>query len=403
LKISGPPGFWEILTRQSVVEVSLVQLISTNEGLIIDKAFYNRHSLSFVKTNITTLESPVSLLFKNFKKIERGSFIVSNTVISYNSLDKIPKLGNTIKYSFKYLIGFFNGFLNKTYGVFGKRVKHWTLFIGEGNFMDIDLTKLTPVKVPNDEFWADPFLFKHKDEYYVFFENYSYKTNKGKISCGRVKNGQLINIVDVLALDYHLSYPFVFEEDGEIFMMPEACQNKRLEIYKCNKFPDKWEIFTTAFEGETVFDAFFYNDHLKNKWLFINKQISSNTDIQSELYIYKVGSLKLNALKSHKQNPVIIDSRVARNGGAFFEYKNKIYRPSQSNTDGVYGKALNINQVKKLTIDVYEEEIERKVKPNFKKGLISIHHLHQIKGLFVFDGAIRTKLNMNESTDFKKN
>ncbi len=258
--------------------------------------------------------------------------------------------------------------------------------------MESDLSKLKPVELPKNEFWADPFLIKYKDDHYVFFESYSYIIKKGKICCGRVKNGQLVDVVDVLDLDYHLSYPFIFKEDGNIFMIPETGENKRLEIYKCINFPDQWELYATAFDGEHVQDSTLYIDKQKQKWLFLNKVLSPNMDRTSELYIYKVDSLKLNRIEPHKQNPVIIDSRVARNGGAIFEYKNNIYRPSQSNTDGVYGKALNINQILKLTIEEYQEELIKKVEPDFQKGLVSIHHLHQIDGMFVFDAAFKEKI-----------
>lgn len=390
-KISGPSGFWEILTKQSVVEVTLVQLTKKQDkGLIIDKAYFNRHNFSFVETNTKVLGSSVSLLFKNIKKLELEEYSVSSSIFNYNTLESLPKLGNTIKYSFNYFNNLFNGLLNEGFTLLGKkRTKRWTLFIGNGNFMDSDLSILKPIKLPKDEFWADPFLFKYQEQYYVFFENYSYKTKKGKISCGRVKNNELIDIVDVLDLDYHLSYPFIFEEEGYIYMMPETSQNKRLEIYKCINFPDQWEIYTTAFEGEGLVDAFFFNDHHKQKWLFLNKKSAPNTTFNNELFIYKVDSIKLNNLIPHKQNPVIIDARVARNGGAIFNYHNKIYRPSQSNTDGVYGKALNINQILKLTIDEYKEEIEKEAEPNFQKGLVSMHHLHQIEGMFVLDVAYK--------------
>jgi len=389
-KIAGPSGFWEIMTKQPTVEVLLVQLLNkTNEGLIVDIAYFNRHIFSFVETNTKVLESSVSLLFKNLKNIESGKLLVSNFAFNNYSFDNVPSFKNTLRYSFNYFKGFFNGFLQKIYGRFGKRSNHWTLFIGKGNFMEADLSKLRSVKVPNDEFWADPFLFKYKDEYYVFFENYSYKTGLGKISCGKVENNKLMNVKDVLDLDYHLSYPFIFKEDGEIYMMPETGQNRRLEIYKCINFPDKWELYTTAFEGENVADAFFYNDKLNQKWLFLNKTVAPNVDATSELYIYKIDSIKLNVIEPHKQNPIIIDSRVARNGGAIFEYENKFYRPSQSNTDGVYGKALNINQIKKLTIDKYNEKTIKKVEPNFQEDMVMIHHLHQVDGLFVFDAAFK--------------
>ena len=76
---------------------------------------------------------------------------------------------------------------------------------------------LEPVKLPKGEFWADPFLFNYQEQYYVFFENYSYKTKKGKISCGRVEGNKIIDVVDVMDFDYHLSYPFIFEGGGRNF------------------------------------------------------------------------------------------------------------------------------------------------------------------------------------------
>jgi len=164
-----------------------------------------------------------------------------------------------------------------------------------------------------------------------------------------------------------------------------------LEIYKCIEFPNKWELYSTAFDGEKVIDAFFYNDECKQKWLFVNKKENTQCPSDSELYIYKVDSLKLNKIESHKQNPVIINSMVARNGGAIFEYENEYYRPSQANINGIYGASLNINKIKKFSIEEYIEEIIVTAEPNFYKGLISMHHLHQTKNLFVIDAAFKRK------------
>ena len=165
--------------------------------------------------------------------------------------------------------------------------------------------------------------------------------------------------------------------------------NNRLEIYKCTHFPTKWELYSTAFEGELVADASFYDDPEGKKWLFINKKAIRNVPLNSELFIYQVDSAKLNTLIPHAQNPVIIDSRTGRNGGAIFSYNNEIYRPSQRNEGRVYGRALNINKIKELTIQSYKEENTRIVEPDFQVGLISIHHLHQIKDQFVFDAAFK--------------
>lgn len=387
----GPSCFWEIALKQPVVGVTLQQLTpELDGGLVIDKAYYSKH-WAYAKTNIMISENSVNLLLKNLKRLKQGQYNPSKSLVYYNKLYVAPDFWTTIKYLAHFYKNFFGRIRDRVLMVFGRRSYCWTLFIGKGNFMNKTLFRIKPAELPKDEFWADPFLLKHEDETYVFFENYSYKTKLGKISCGRLEGTKIIDVVEILNTGYHLSFPYVFKNNGNIYMMPETRANKRLEIYKCVEFPHKWELDKTAFEGESIVDSFFYKDESNQHWLFLNKQDNINTLADCELYIYKVDSPHLNTIEPHRQNPVIIDARIARNGGCMFRYEGKTYRPSQNNTDGIYGRALNINLVEKLTIDEYIESKVITVEPNFKKGLERMHHLHQIDDLFVFDAAYKKK------------
>jgi len=115
-------------------------------------------------------------------------------------------------------------------------------------------------------------------------------------------------VEDILNLDYHLSYPFIFTEDNEIYMIPETSGNKRVEIYRCVGFPKKWEIYSTGFNGELIADTTYYKDDSGQRWLFLNRIINN---FSSNLFIYKIDSLKLKSIQSHSRNPVIVDSRIA--------------------------------------------------------------------------------------------
>ena len=388
----GPPGFWEIVFNQSSVGVTLQKLTpELDGGLVIDKAFYNPH-WSVIKTSQDIYEGSVSLLFKNIRKLRYDKFNPKSSELYFNPLYKVPKLGFVLKYLFNFYFKITHKILQIiNYRIFGTRYNCWTLFIGKGSFLDSTLYRLKPVKMPRNEFWADPFIFKHKDKNYIFFENYDYKTKKGKISCGRIKNSQLVDVDDVIEKEYHMSYPFIFKENEDVFLIPETSENNRLEIYKCVDFPFNWELHSTVFEGEKIIDASVYICKNKNKWLFLNKSAGINAPDNSDLYIYKVNSPDFKELEPHKNNPVIINSKVARNGGGIFEYKNETYRPSQANIDGIYGRGLNINKIKKLTINEYVEETIITTQPNFDKGLISMHHLHQSNDIFVIDADYRKK------------
>ena len=67
-------------------------------------------------------------------------------------------------------------------------------------------------------------------------------------------------------------------------------------------------------------------DDKNQKWLFVNKMDNKSCPNFIELYIYKFDSLKLENLQPHLQNPVIINSKTARNGGGIFKYKNVVVK-----------------------------------------------------------------------------
>jgi len=327
---------------------------------------------------------------KNINRLLDGNLKLKKSEVYYNRIFKVPNMF----FLTKYLINFYSNLISKLYylliyKLFSIRSNCWSLFIGEGIFMKSNLFRLNEVLLPKNKFWADPFLFKKDNKTYVFFENYDYKQKKGKISCGVLINKNIHNVIDVLDFTYHLSYPSIFENDNKIFMIPETFENNRLEIYICDQFPKKWNLYSTAFDGIKVSDVTFYCDKLNQKWLFLTKHDKNGVPKNAELYIYKIDSLKLNDIKPHKNNPVLIDSRYARCAGPIFEKDGEIYRPSQGNVDGIYGKYLNINKIKKLTLDDYIEENIKVIKPNFKDGLTSTHHLHQIDDMFIIDAAYK--------------
>lgn len=388
----GSIGFWEVLNKHEGIGFSLAQLTSNDtKKQIIDTAFFNR-GWSLTETRNIVHEGAVSVFSKAVRNLVNGrmDFTESDTIT-------IPKyLSVTLSQVLRYCFGFNLVALQKIGEklgnvLFSLRPERWSLFLGTGPFMNAVLSSSEPLEIPSNEFWADPFLFTSKGETYVFFENYSYRTKRGKISCRKIKGTKLLDIVDVLDLEYHLSFPYIFEENGEIFLMPETSENERLELYRGVSFPVKWELYATAFEGETVADAFFYTDEDHEKWLFLNKQVMETAPMNSELYIYNVDSLKFENLQPHSQNPVIIDARVARIGGAVFKHAGERYRPSQRNVDAIYGRALNINKIEKLSIQEYSERTERVVRPSFDKNLMTMHHLHQLDGLFIFDAAYKIK------------
>ena len=380
-------GFWNIVNKTATVKVKLLR--HSKEKLeLVDCANFNT-SWIFTKLRVEIQEGVVPLFIKNIE-------LLNQNIISYKDFNKqhisykAPSTVDTLKYLFMFYFNLFKRLYKRVDStISGSRFDCWRLFLGKDNFFEQDFKNIKPLELPKNEFWADPFVCEYKNENYIFFENYNYTTKLGKISCGKIADEKIVNVTDVLVKDYHLSYPFIFKENSEIFMIPETSENRRLEIYKCVEFPNSWELYSTAFEGEILFDTTLYKDNDNQLWLFTNKQSHPDAPVDSELYIYKIDSLKLNKIESHKLNPVMINAEVARGGGSIFRKNDKLYRPSQCNIDGIYGKYLNINEIIELNLNEYKEKRIKTIKPDFQPNLISIHHLDQKSGIFVIDAAYR--------------
>src|SRR5690606_37197134 len=191
----------------------------------------------------------------NLNKLKNEEITYRNSLVYYNPLYKKPNL----KYVFIYIFKFYKVILDKIFYralsfLSNKRKFCWSLYFSKGIFLEATLFNKKEIPLPKNEFWADPFLIQHGTELYAFFENYEYALSKGKISCARIVDNNFVEVVDVLNLPYHLSYPYIINQDDGMYMIPETLDNKRVEVYKCLEFPTKWELYSTAFENEEVVD-----------------------------------------------------------------------------------------------------------------------------------------------------
>lgn len=89
--------------------------------------------------------------------------------------------------------------------------------------------------------YADPFLFCFNGQDYLFVEMFDRWKKKGVIGVCKVSNGKCGRFRLCLELPWHLSYPCVFEDEVGIHMIPECYQSGEVWMYRCVKFPYRWE------------------------------------------------------------------------------------------------------------------------------------------------------------------
>jgi len=266
----------------------------------------------------------------------------------------------------------------------GGTPKPFGLSIAQGTPLSFDPAKATEIANPKGHYLADPFFAQRDNETYLFFEDYDYATDLGKLSVGRLDNGDLTIIGDTHAAPPHHSYPFVFNHDGHTYMVPETASKSALEVWRSTNWPLGWERVGIQLEGISCADTSLVKRD-ETWWLFTNICRDSFGDFCSELHVFQVSGPDLKTMVPHAMNPIVLGSDVARNAGRFFDINGDLYRPSQDNTHGTYGYGLNLMKVEDLTLTSYKETRVRHIKGPDIPGAIGCHHIDWLDDNVIFD------------------
>jgi len=246
---------------------------------------------------------------------------------------------------------------------------------------------------PGDHFYADPFPFQSRGQSFLFVEDYPHATGKAVISVVPFDaSGVPEKPRVVLEEPHHLSYPQVFERDGAIWMLPEASAGGRLTLYRGSSFPDRWIAETVLVEGE-ISDATLL-EHGGLLWLFATDR-DGHGSTSDTLVVFSAPALS-GPWKPHPMNPVLIDLRMARPGGAFVRNREgRVLLPVQDGTLG-YGGGLGLSELLELDQRTVRLSQPRPIDPEGDWPYPKIHTLNRAGRLEVIDGIAAVRKRSGE-------
>ncbi|HEX5801629.1 MAG TPA: hypothetical protein VFY24_01285 [Azospira sp.] len=253
---------------------------------------------------------------------------------------------------------------------------------------DGNLDRYTQLRPAKDRLWADPFPLERDGRHFIFFEEVLFASGKGHIAVIEVRrDGSHGDPVTVLERDYHLSYPFLIEDDGELYMVPESGQNRSVELYRCLRFPDRWQLEKVLLADVACADATFHHDG-ERWWMFVNIG-ADGSELYDELHLYHADRL-LGDWQAHPCNPVKSDVCGARPAGRLFFRDGALHRPAQICAP-LYGSGMVIAEVLELTPRAYREREVAHLFPVAGSGILGIHTLNRSGDLTVVDGFARRR------------
>jgi hypothetical protein len=213
-----------------------------------------------------------------------------------------------------------------------------------------DLGGFRWIEPPPGHYWADPFLMERGGSSFLFFEDFDHEKDYGAIGVAEVRGDDSLGPPTAcLDLEHHLSFPFVFEHGGEMFMIPESLSDGTVTLYRARGFPHDWVPEKVLFRGNAV-DTTCWQEG--GRFYFFTT-LHERDDRGMKTLIFVADSLT-GEWRLHPANPVSSDARDARNAGAVFRRDGRLFRPAQ-NCGPAYGYGLSLEEIVTLSEDRYEE------------------------------------------------
>lgn len=267
-------------------------------------------------------------------------------------------------------------------------LEQWYLMFNLGRQLSTSFGEFRALVPPRDRFWADPHIVCVDDRYFIFVEEYRFTRRKGHIAVIEMDaEGHCKDAIPVLERPYHLSYPFVFNCDGQHYMVPESAQNHSIELYECLEFPTRWELKMSLMDGIDAVDTTLL--HHAGKWWLFTAMADAKTSLPlARLYLFYADELLTNQWHPHPLNPIERDVRSGRPAGRIFAHAGQLMRPSQD-CSRMYGYGFNLNAIVCLSETDYIETRVMEVRPDWDRKVLATHTFANEGQLTVIDAFVR--------------
>lgn len=379
----GPPGFWEVYFRKPSTGFIIQMLTAELDG---GSVIFRGN----MPTRRSYLENLVSLY-------NESTPCMANIILQYAATNQLPPAKEKMPYGGALLITptFTQSisYLIRTSGIYlhialkkiiGKREK-WGVAFTKGSWRDTIMRRGMRIKNPKNHFFADPFVITKNNKTICFVEDYDYQKKKGHITAIEITDKKNYEVLGtVIEEDFHMSFPYIFEYENELYMVPETVEAQAIRLYKCLEFPFKWTYQNDILSNISAVDTMIFE--LDGRWwLLSNMAENQHRDHCTRLMAYYSDNPLSGEWTAHQNNPLIFDSEIARNGGILNIKSKTPIRVRQKQGFDAYGVAMTLAKINDLTESSYNEEQITEITPDFFPRIKGCHHIHSNDEYTVYD------------------
>ena len=380
----GPPGLWEIMKGDGLIGAILQRLTDNlDAGRVLRKGWFPTVDHSLQETVDTVLTHSTPWAAQVCRVLLEGDVHAADGMES-GSKAPLYKYPNNIQ------------FLSFLWKQFGNKLRfhreelraheEWNLGVLYQPIQALleEKPNLNVRWLPAPStvsFRADPFGYMDPEgNLNVLYEKYDRATGIGAIHRIRPKRDNVLKRSrTMLSLSTHLSYPYVVEHEGTVYVIPENAAGGGVDLYRVDASNEALELVTRMLDVP-LFDPTVFQ-HEGRWWLMGTLAPLTNV----HLVAYHAPSLQ-GPYSPHALNPIKADLRSARPAGTPFLHEGKLYRPSQDSEES-YGHRVVINHVQELTPTAFREEAVKTIGPingsYWNKGL---HTISAVGDITLVDG-----------------
>lgn len=249
------------------------------------------------------------------------------------------------------------------------------------------------IKLSNKNYWyADPFIYKHNGETYVFMEIFQYDKGYAGLGYSVLREGKLTEPKLVIDTGYHMSFPLIFDYNGRIFMVPETCAVNQIQIFECTAFPDRWIRVGCVKEKVNYYDSVIF----ENDGRFYMFTSAPTDDMYGSCLMLAELEKDGEFLKAVRQADITADYKISRQAGKMLMHNGKLVRVAQDCANSDYGHALEFLETENLSLDNYSEKHIKEITVSDLKisgslrGASGIHTYNREDGFEVVDFKLCT-------------
>ena len=154
-------------------------------------------------------------------------------------------------------------------------------------------------------------------------EEFDVQKGRGWISSiDTSSDGHWGDLDPAIELPVHMSYPFIVEDNGHVYCIPETADASEIALYEAEEFPRAWQKRAVLLNGIAALDPTIVR-YDRRWWLFcaIKDRYGG-----MHLHAYHASALA-GPWTSHARNPVKTDIGSTRPAGTPFVHDGHLYRP----------------------------------------------------------------------------